>query len=72
MVGQMRRAIVAASGWKLLVDVRNGGRLLFDLNRDPEERDDRYGDAVEATAALETLYQAWLDRPPPGQPVPGG
>jgi arylsulfatase A-like enzyme len=63
MVGQMRRAIVSRDGWKLIVDVRNGGALLYDLNTDPGETVDRYGDDASATQALEALYQGWLDRP---------
>lgn len=65
MTGQMRRAVVGPDGWKLIVDVRNGGAVLFDLKSDPDEQVDRYGDDAEATEAMEALYQAWLDRPSP-------
>ncbi len=64
MTGQMRRAVIRADGWKLIVDVRNGGALLFDLESDPGETVDRYGDDPTVTEGMEALYQGWLDRPP--------
>lgn len=65
MTGQMRRAVVRHDGLKLIVDVRNGGALLFDLNADPSETHDVYGDDPEVTSQMEALYQGWLDRPSP-------
>ena len=76
MDGQMRRAVVSKDGWKLLVDVRNGGARLFDLGQDPGELRDVYGDDPQVTGCMEALYQGWLDRPPPlarrGRPAPDG
>lgn len=60
--GVYLRAIVEPR-YKLIVDVRNGGRLLFDLAADPDERVDLYAAAPEAAARLEHSYQRWLDAP---------
>lgn len=48
---------------KMIVDVRNGGRLLFDLQNDPMESRDLYRSRPDLAQRLEARYQAWLDRP---------
>lgn len=48
---------------KMIVDVRNGGRLLFDLDEDPMESRDLYRSRPDLAQRLEARYQAWLDRP---------
>jgi hypothetical protein len=57
-----KRAVLQGN-YKLLVDVTNGGRLLFDLVNDPLELTDVLGDAPERAAELEGAYQRWLDAP---------
>jgi arylsulfatase A-like enzyme len=57
-----RRAIVSARG-KLIVSVRSGGRVLFDLVNDPGETTDVYRTNEALRAELEGYYQDWLDRP---------
>lgn len=49
--------------YKLMLDVTNGGRMLFDLKEDPEELTDVLGDAPEVAARLDAAYQRWLDSP---------
>jgi arylsulfatase A-like enzyme len=48
---------------KMIVDVRNGGRLLFDLHDDPMESRDLYRSRPDLAQRLEQRYQQWLDRP---------
>jgi arylsulfatase A-like enzyme len=57
-----RRAIISARG-KLIVSIRTGGRVLFDLEADPGETTDVYKTAHELRSELERYYQDWLDRP---------
>ena len=57
-----RRAISTARG-KLIVSVRTGGRVLFDLAADPGETRDVHATASALRAELEGYYQHWLDRP---------
>jgi hypothetical protein len=59
-VGGPARAIVQPRH-KLIVDVDTGGRLLFDLERDPGEQDDIYGDDPRVTESLEAAYRGWLE-----------
>jgi tetratricopeptide (TPR) repeat protein len=49
--------------WKL---VEGGGKELFDLARDPEERDDRAGQEPERTARLEDALRRALSAMAPG------
>lgn len=63
MLGQMRR-VVFAGEHALHVDVRNGGRLLFDVRNDRAELANLYG-VEPLTGQMEAAYQRWLDRPPP-------
>lgn len=58
------RAILSGQ-YKLLVDVANGGRMLFDLSRDALETNNLYGrtSARTITAEAEANYQRWLDAP---------
>lgn len=56
-----KRAVILGSH-KMIVDVSNGGRMLFDLSRDALEAHNLYGADRAITQALETAYQAWLDR----------
>lgn len=58
----LQRAVVVGR-YKLIVDVANGGRMLFDLATDSGETRNIYGVDTEATAALERAYQTWLDAP---------
>jgi hypothetical protein len=55
-----KRAIVSGQH-KLIVDVSNGGRMLFDLAADPGETRDVYAAAPEIARALADEYQQWLD-----------
>jgi len=55
-----KRSIVFDS-LKLIVDVQNGGRALFDLKRDPHEEHNIYGADAAKTKSLEDAYQEWLD-----------
>ncbi len=48
---------------KLMVDVQHGGRMLFDLKRDPSERVDILRADPKRAASIEAAYQRWLDRP---------
>jgi arylsulfatase A-like enzyme len=59
---QYKRAIVGER-YKLIVDVANGGRMLFDLTADPGETANIYGSNPAAAAGMETAYQRWLDAP---------
>jgi choline-sulfatase len=52
---------VRLEGYKLIVDVRNGGRLLFDLEVDPLETHDLYGSRPDLALRMEGAYQRWLD-----------
>lgn len=56
-----RRAIIG-SRYKLMVDVRNGGRLLFDLEADPGETRNIYTAQPNRAEEMEQAYQRWLDR----------
>ena len=56
------RAIVG-DRYKLIVDARNGGRMLFDLETDPGETHNIASDNPEALSQLEASYQRWLDAP---------
>ena len=58
----LKRAVVHER-LKLVVDVPNGGRVLFDLERDPGEETNIYGVDREATERMEAAYQRWLDSP---------
>ncbi len=57
-----QRGIIVGQ-YKLIVDVPNGGRMLFDLAKDPGETDNIYASEPTAAAALERAYQRWLDAP---------
>jgi Sulfatase len=57
-----KRAVIDGR-YKLLLDVNNGGRMLFDLESDPQELTDILGDAPDVTEHLERAYQRWLDAP---------
>lgn len=57
-----KRAIIGTR-YKLIVDVRNGGRVLFDLQEDPRETHNIYDEERAAAAAMEAAYQSWLDNP---------
>jgi arylsulfatase A-like enzyme len=59
---QYKRAVVGPR-YKLIVDVANGGRMLFDLTADPGEASNVYGSNAAAAAEMETAYQRWLDAP---------
>ncbi len=57
----VHRAVVGQR-YKLIHDVRNGGRVMVDLQNDPQEEQDVYSAQTEAAARLETHYQSWLDQ----------
>ncbi|MBW2456082.1 MAG: sulfatase [Deltaproteobacteria bacterium] len=57
----VHRAVVGQR-YKLIHDVRNGGRVMFDLQSDPREEQDVYPAEAQAAARLETHYQRWLDQ----------
>lgn len=57
-----KRAVIGRR-YKLMLDVANGGRMLFDLEADPQELTDILADAPEQAQALEQAYQRWLDAP---------
>lgn len=54
-----KRAIVVGDA-KLHHDVRNGGMVLFDLARDPGEREDRFDRAAPHTRTVLARYARWL------------
>ncbi|MBN2193968.1 MAG: sulfatase-like hydrolase/transferase [Polyangiaceae bacterium] len=58
----LQRAVIVARH-KLIVDVPNGGRMLFDLEADPGETRDLLRVEPDIAATLETAYQRWLDAP---------
>jgi hypothetical protein len=60
--GAFKRAVIDER-YKLIVDVRRGGRLLFDLRNDPDESSNLYSSEPKIAARLEALYQRWLDHP---------
>lgn len=49
--------------YKLIVDVPNGGRMLFDLQRDPGELTNILPADPSSGVELENAYQRWLDTP---------
>ncbi|HHH29363.1 MAG TPA: hypothetical protein ENK57_13600, partial [Polyangiaceae bacterium] len=55
------RAVIGER-FKLVVDVRHGGRALFDLDADPRETRDVQAEHPQAAAALEAAYQRFLDQ----------
>jgi arylsulfatase A-like enzyme len=57
-----KRAVISDQ-FKLIIDVMNGGRMLFDLSTDPAEIKDLYGQRPDLAAHMEALYQNWLDHP---------
>jgi arylsulfatase A-like enzyme len=59
---QYKRAVVGER-YKLIVDVANGGKMLFDLVADPNEATNIYGSNEEARGVMEAAYQRWLDAP---------
>jgi arylsulfatase A-like enzyme len=61
--GGFMRAVVGPRH-KMIVDVRNGGRVLFDLEADPGEQRDIYKSDPRAASEAEARYQRWLDREP--------
>ena len=58
---QVYKRAVVGPRYKLVVDVRNGGRMLFDLKDDPSESRNVYGSVPSAASEMERLYQTWLD-----------
>lgn len=60
--GQLKRAVVSER-YKMIVDVRNGGKMLFDLKEDPGETRDIYAQCPAEARRMEQNYQKWLDRP---------
>lgn len=61
--GRLLRALLRGDD-KLVVDVRNGGRMAFDLADDPGETRNVYSSDERRREALERAYQAWLDALP--------
>ena len=59
---QYKRAVVGER-YKLIVDVANGGNMLFDLVADPNEATNIYGSNDQGRATMEAAYQRWLDSP---------
>jgi arylsulfatase A-like enzyme len=59
---QYKRAVVGER-YKMILDVANGGRMLFDLTSDPGEASNIYGSNPAAATEMETAYQRWLDAP---------
>lgn len=57
-----KRAVIHGR-YKLMLDVTNGGRLLFDLEADPAELTSIAGQRSDLVADLERRYQRWLDAP---------
>lgn len=55
------RAIVGER-FKLVVDVRHGGRVLFDLDADPAETNDVLSEHPEVVVELDRAYQRFLDQ----------
>ena len=63
VIGPNFKRAVVSRRYKLICDVQNGGKLLFDLQEDPFERNNIYDKQPDAAAEMETLYQRWLDSP---------
>jgi arylsulfatase A-like enzyme len=51
--------VVLADGWKYQTDLRRGKRWLFDLTRDPTERNNRADQEPERAQALQTRLDAF-------------
>jgi len=58
---RLGRAVILGP-WKLIVDQRNGGRMLFNLQTDPSEHTNLYRALPAVAQQMETAYQNWLDR----------
>lgn len=56
------RAVILGQ-MKLIVDVPNGGRILFALASDPGENENFYGLGADVTHTMESASQRWLDSP---------
>jgi arylsulfatase A-like enzyme len=50
-------------GFHLIVDVLHGGRMLFDIDKDPKETLNLYNDLPDVARQMEALYLEWLNRP---------
>jgi arylsulfatase A-like enzyme len=48
-----KRSIIAPDGWKLIRTMENGGRELYDLNRDPGEKTNLADTEPQRAAELE-------------------
>jgi hypothetical protein len=57
-----KRAVIGPR-YKLVVDVNNGGAMLFDLATDPDEIDDISAANPQALELMQREYQRWLDSP---------
>lgn len=57
-----KRAIMLGSH-KLILDVTNGGRMLFDRASDPQEVDNVLSSQPQVAADLMQAYQRWLNAP---------
>jgi arylsulfatase A-like enzyme len=57
-----KRAVIGPR-YKLIQDVRNGGRMAFDLLTDPGETQNIHYANPKVALDLEKRYQRWLDRP---------
>ena len=58
------RAIIK-DRYKLIIDVRNGGRMLFDIIDDTTEQKNIYYSKPQIASKLEAAYIRWNDRPKP-------
>jgi len=60
--GYFNRAIVDGR-YKLIEDVQSAGRLLFDLEKDPDEQDNIYERSPDVVKKIDEDLQRWLDEP---------
>ncbi|HTM43703.1 MAG TPA: sulfatase-like hydrolase/transferase [Polyangiaceae bacterium] len=59
--GRVERALIDGT-YKLRVDVGSGGKVAFDLQRDPEELHNVYGGDSAISERLDADYDRWLSR----------
>lgn len=63
VMNRVYKRAVMDGRYKLIVDVRRGGRVLFDLEADPGETRNLYSKEPAIASRMEAAYQRWLDHP---------
>ncbi len=62
--GFFKRAFIYQR-YKLIIDLRRGGMLLFDLSEDPAETQNIWYEQPKVRATVLAAYRKWLDHPRP-------